>query len=161
MTSEEEVLLEQFFSYRNMDKTSRNFYINLILNLKELTDSEFNQKNSPSTYDLVYLNLNNEGRTIRFEGASSNGIENRSINGYILKEKNGYIIYSDIYRFIDSESDEDKMFHVTDEFIFKDNEVLRKSSYKNGKEFASHIKLRSDEEMESYFKSKIGMQMKR
>ena len=61
MTNEEEVILEQYFRSQNLDKQNRDFYLNLILNSKELTESEFNYTStSPSKYDLVFISLNNE-----------------------------------------------------------------------------------------------------
>lgn len=162
MTSDEEVLVEQYFKCKNMDETSRNFFINLILNSKELTDSEFNiSVNSNSSYDLVYLTLKNERDYISFSGAISNKEENKVISGAILIEGNNYCIYTDVHRFVETLSDRDKDYHVTDEFIFDGSSVLRKSTYNNQKYYETNITLKTDEEMESYYKNKIGTQMKR
>ena len=58
MTHYEEIILEQYFRSQNLDKEGRDFYLNLFLNSKELTDSIFNFTNSsPSQYDLVFLSL--------------------------------------------------------------------------------------------------------
>ncbi len=162
MTHEEEVLLEQYYQYINMDKTSRNFYINLILNSKELTNSEFNlRSDSPSSYDLVILRLNNEGCIVTFECAISNGEENKFINGIISRKRNNYSIYMFVHRLNDLVSTSLKDYHVTDKFVFNNNTVLRKSSYSNQKYFETNIVLKTDEEMESYYRSKIGKQIKK
>ena len=78
MTREEEILVEQLFRSYNMDSEMRNFYLNLLLHSKELTDSDYNLKvTSPSRYDLVFMSLYNEGCMVKFDGAISNNSATR------------------------------------------------------------------------------------
>ena len=38
-TSEEEIILEQYFPYHNMDVEERDYYLNLLLHTKDISDS--------------------------------------------------------------------------------------------------------------------------
>lgn len=162
MTSEEEVLLEQYYSYKNMDIKTRDFCINLILNSKELTDSEYNYSlSSSSKYDLVFITLSNENGLIKFDGAISNGIENKIIYGSIAKKRNKYYVDNNVYRMFELVIPGDRDYRVTDEFKIKDGVVVRKSLYDDGRYFETNIELNSDEEMELFYRNKIGKVMKR
>jgi hypothetical protein len=58
--------------------------------------------------------------------------------------------------------DDEKEYSVTDEFRFKDERVMRRTKYERGSDFyESDIILKTDDEMESYLRSKIGPIMKR
>ena len=162
MTNEEEVILEQYFRSQNLDKQNRDFYLNLILNSKELTESEFNYTStSPSKYDLVFISLNNEGSIVRFDGAVSNGEENKLFYGAILRKGNKYVICADFYRLFDLIFGDDKEYRIVEEFKFKEDSVLRRTTYGDKRYFESDITLKTPEEMEEYYKGKIGVARKR
>jgi serine/threonine-protein kinase RIO1 len=162
MSKEEEVLIEQLFPCSNMNKEDRNFYLNLIINSKELTDSIYNYTSaSPTKYDLVFLTLQNEGSIVRFNGAISNGEENKMYYGVILNKDDKYYIHSNFYRLFDLVFGSEKEYSSTDQFTFKKNKVERRTIYKNNKSFKAYVNLKSDEEMENYLRSKIGNTRKR
>lgn len=157
MTSEEEVLIEQYFPFFNMDEKNRTFYLNLLLNSKDLTDSEYNfKKSSPSNYDLVFMSFKNEGSVVKFDGAISNGEENKLMYGAIIKKGEKFYVFSNVYRLFELIFGDDKEYVVVDEFTFKDDKVFRRSAYNGKKGIKKEIKLKTPEEMTEYYQRKIG-----
>jgi hypothetical protein len=162
MTNSEEILIEQYFPYMNMEKEQRDFYINLLLNSKEVTDSEFNLNSySSPQYDLVFISLKNDGKLIRFDGAISNGEENKLIEGAIIRRGNKYFVFSNLFRLFELVHDDKKEYDVIDEFRFKDGGVLRKTTYSDKRYFESTVTLKSSDELEEYYRKKIGMTKER
>ena len=159
MTHYEEIILEQYFRSQNLDKEGRDFYLNLFLNSKELTDSIFNfTKSSPSQYDLVFLSLNNEGSIVKFDGSVTNGEENKLIYGFITRRGNKYIIHADFYRLHELIFGHDKEYSMVESFTFGDDDkVTRRTTYGDKRHFKSEIQLKTDEDMEEYYKGKVGL----
>ena len=158
MTENEEIQLEQLFSYKNMNKNERDFYINLILNSKELTESEYNyNKNSSPIYDLVFLALENKGNYAVFYGAVSNGEENKVIEGSIVKKGKRFFVINNFYRLFEliNEEEDVKEYNVVDEFAFNSKRLKRKTMYGDKKLYETDISLKTKEELEDYYKSKI------
>jgi len=161
MTNEDKILVEQYFPAQNLDENDRNFYLNLLLHSKELTSSDYNfRDSSPSNYDFVFMSLNDEGSIVRFDGAITNGEENKLMYGAILRRGEKYYIFSDVYRLFELVFGDDKEYRVTDEFSFKDGSVTRKSSYGTASSTVSKVTLKTDEEMEEYLQGKIGSRKK-
>ena len=162
MTNEEEIILEQYFPSINLDKEGRDFYLNLILNSKELTDSKYNFKEtSTSSYEIVFMHLKNEGSIVRFDGAITNGEESKLINGAIIEKGNKHYVFSNVYRLFELVTGNDKEYKVTDEFKEKDGRITRRTIYESGEYFEADITLKTPEEMEEYYKGKIGKKLNR
>ncbi len=132
-TNEEEILLEQYFPYENMDLEERDYYLNLLLHTKDIGDSDTLEKNP--TFDIVTMSLKKTPDYITFNGAVANNEENRLVDGIIVKKGNSYTIISNIYRFNEFLDDEDKDYSVTDKFTFKGDKLYRKTIYRSGKYF--------------------------
>ncbi len=155
MTYYDEILLEQNFPYRNMEKEDRNFYINLLLHTKDVCDSDiYINKNGLSNYDLLFLNLVKTNGIVRFDGATYNEYESRLISGYIIRKGNKYFIETNVYRCNDVIDDDDKEYSAYDEFIFKDSRIIRKSRYDSSTYSEAEIELLCDDELESYLQGK-------
>ena len=156
MSDEEEVLLEQYYINKGLNKNERDFYINLLLNSKELTESEFNYSSqSSSKYDLVFITLENKGHYVTFYGAISNGEENKIIDGSIIKRGNKFLVINNIYRLFELLSDDEKEYNVVDIFRFKNGQLKRNTKYADERVFDADIELKTQEEMIDYYRSKI------
>ena len=60
-TSEEEIILEQYFPYHNMDVEERDYYLNLLLHTKDISDSAvLISEDSKSTFEIVNMVLKKE-----------------------------------------------------------------------------------------------------
>lgn len=155
MNHNDEIIFEQYFPYRNLTIDERNFIINLIINSKEVDDSEISINNKYSSrYGLDYLSLIKDKIGVRFEGIISNENETRMINGYLTKLFNKYTIYMNVYRCSDVLEDEDKEYSVIDEYVFKNSRVVRKTRYTDGKYFEADVDLFNEDEMEEYIQNK-------
>lgn len=155
MNYKDEIFFEQYFPYQNMNRDDRNFYINLILHTKDVSESEILlNDNSSSKYDLLFLNLSRESYDrVRFDGGISNENENRMIYGDIIKAGNKYFVKTFVYRFNDSLLDDNKEYYVTDEFVFKNDRVYRRSKYIK-EYYESEIDLFGEMELEEYLENK-------
>lgn len=154
MTHEDEIILEQYFPYKNMTIEERNFFINLFINSKDVSDSEVRiNKNSDKSYKVNYLGLNKEKNIIRFEAIVSNSSENRMISGFFKGFGNKMTLVSSVYRCSDVLDDDDKDYKIIEDFVFEDDKVFRKSRYLDGRYYESKVDLYSDDEMEEYIQN--------
>ena len=155
MNYKDEKIFEQYFSHKNMNRKARNFYINLLLHTKDISDSEvLLNSNATGKYDFAFLNLTrDEEDVIKFNGGIYNTFENRSIEGYIVTLGNKCFVETHIYRFNDTLSDDNREYSVRDEFVFKDYRVFRKSTYNTGY-FEGEVLLFEEMELEEYLENK-------
>ena len=154
MNYKDEILFEQYFSYKGMTRDQRNFYINLLLHTKEIESSEvYLNNNSSSKYDLQFLNLSEEDYVIKFDGAISNESENRMIFGDIINMGNKLFVRMNIYRCNDLIYGDNKEYSVIDEFVFKNERIIRKSRYDSGY-FEAEVDLFTEMETEEYLENK-------
>ena len=153
MNNDDEILLEQYFPYKNMTIEERNYCINLILHTKDVDESEVSlNKNSYCNFDLLFLHLSKESNYIRFDGATYNDDENRMIYGDIVRVGNKIFIKTNVYRCNDVLYDNNE-YSVVDEFVFKNGKILRKTRY-NSSYHEAEIELYDDSEMEDYIERK-------
>ena len=156
MNNFDEILLEEYFPYSNMNINERSFYINLLLNTKDICDSEvsINSKSS-CEYDLLYLNLKkNQNQFVSFDGVIANDSENRMINGQIVRSGNKFIVVTNVYRCNDCINEENKEYTVIDEFVSKSDRIIRKTRYDNGY-YEAEIDLYTEMELEEYLQRKL------
>lgn len=155
MNYKDEIFFEQYFPYKNMNREDRNFYINLILHTKDVSNSEvLLNDNAPSKYDLYFLNLARVSyEKVVFEGGISNSSEIRMIDGEIIKVGNKFFINTFVYRFSDSLCEGSKEYYVKDEFVFKNDRVYRRSKYHENY-FEDEIELFGEMELEEYLENK-------
>lgn len=155
MTHFDEIIFEQYFQYQNLTIDERNFLINLFLNSKDISDSEIRvNDNCPVKYDIDFLSLRKDGNIIKYEAIVSNKSETRMLHGFFRKHCNRYILYSEVYRCCDFIDDESKEYIVVDDFVFKNDNVYRRSNYCNGRYFEAEIELLNDIDLEEYIQSK-------
>ena len=156
MTDNEEVLLEQLFGSRNINKSQRDFYINLILHSKELQDSEFGcDESSPREYDLVFLSLVGEGKKVSFNGAISNGVENKWITGHVISTKRKHLLKTSVDRLSEMVPDSEKSYDYFEIFEFDKDDIKRTTTYSDGRVSTSKITMKTFNEMEEYYRGKI------
>ena len=156
MTDADEILLEQNFSYKNMSMEERNFYINMMMNTKDVCDSEiFITNHDLPYYDLFILNLNKEEDIVSFDGVVNNEYTTKLINGTIEKRNNKYLVKTNVYIYNDYVFEPDKKeYGVYDEFIFKDNKILRRSRYEDDTFYESEVFFMNEDEMDDYLQNK-------
>lgn len=126
----EEIKLEQDFPAENMTANERDFYINLLLNCKDIK-SPVNIKALRS--QIVELHLNKKGKEIYFNGSVHyeliNACENRCISGMIFKHKGNFYVDMLVTRLV---SDcPRKTYSTCDEFIVDDNKIVSCVGYYN------------------------------
>ena len=137
-TSEEEIILEQYFPYHNMDVEERDYYLNLLLHTKDISDSAvLISEDSKSTFEIVNMVLKKTPEFITFNGATTNGEENRWVDGKITLDGKP-IDYS-----------------VTDKFTFKGDKLYRKTGYASARYFESEFDTYSLDPVEELLKSKL------
>ena len=156
MSNTDEILMEQYFRYINMNRNKRNFFLNLIMITKDICDSDvMTNSHDISSYDILFLNFINNNGVIVFDGGATNGYTNKLIHGSIVQRANKFCVSTNVYICNDFILDYDKKeYHVTDEFVFKDNKVVRRSRYDDGVYSESEVSLLSNEEMENYLQTK-------
>ncbi len=118
MNNEERLRYEKNFYGSNLYFTEIDFFIQLLRHTKEVSDTKYNVGNKD--FDLVFLSFNasDDSTFVTFEGALSNGLENRSITGRIRIDDKGYYVFTDVYRLcVPGLSDAEKQYSVHD--IFK------------------------------------------
>ena len=155
-TSEEEIILEQYFPYHNMDVEERDYYLNLLLHTKDISDSAvLISEDSKSTFEIVNMVLKKTPEFITFNGATTNGEENRWVDGIIIKKGNSYAVISNVYRFAELLREDDKDYSVTDKFTFKGDKLYRKTGYASARYFESEFDTYSLDPVEELLKSKL------
>lgn len=159
---EEEILLEQFITYNNMSKTSRDMCMHLITHLKEVCDSEFVYgKNGDKKYDVLSMNFNSDNYIITFNGIISNDTENRCIDGIISRKANNYYVRTNIYRLNEYLEDEDKDYSTFETFTVSNDSVMRKTMYKPAHGYFEEELLPFDEiDLSNYYYKRIGREDK-
>ena len=157
-----QILSEQLYPYSNLTLEERNFYLNLLLHTKEISDSQNNvSDNSKTNYDIEYLNLscflknkNKENALIDFEGTITNRDENRIIRGTIFKHKHKYTVNTSFYRTSGYIDEDECDFKVIDEFDLTKGKVTRQAIYRD-KVFEDIISLAPRSEVEEYIIKKV------
>lgn len=155
MTMEDRILYEIYFGYQGLSNEEGDYYIDIIRHTKEVTDSEVNVDPLDSTaYDLVMMNLTKlETGEVSFNGAISNGNENKCLEGVIKKIGDRVFVTSKLVSLHPS-IPEKKPYDVIDYFTFKGKNVLRKTSYSDGKYFETIMEPFKKEEIDAFVQSK-------
>lgn len=130
LSDDEEILLEQHITYNHMSKDERDFCMNLIINTKDISDSEvvFNN-NSNSHFDIINMNIVKKGYDVLFNGNIANNNEFRCIDGRIIRIGNKYCVKTNVYRLHEMLEEDEKDYSTEDIFEIKDDHIIRKSGY--------------------------------
>ena len=155
MTRDDRILYETYFGYQGLSDEEGDYYIDIIRHTKEVTDSEVNVGSPDSTaYDLVMMSLKKlETGEVGFNGAISNGNENKCLEGVIKKIGDRVFVTSELISLHPS-IEEKKPYDVTDYFTFKGKQVLRKTSYPDGRYFETIMEPFKKEEIDAFVQSK-------
>lgn len=157
MTNEDRILSELRFSYQGLSDEEGDFYIDILRHTKEVMDSEVNIKGSDcTTYDLVTVSLKKlDTGEVSFNGAITNDIENKWIDGLIKRIGNKVYVDSNITQL--HESVEVKgPYNVVDYFNFKRSDAVeRRTTYSNGKYFETILEPFKKEDIEAYLQAKV------
>lgn len=155
-TSEEEILLEQYFPYQNMELEERDYYLNLLLNTKDISDSDIlKNEDSKSSFEIVTMSLKKTPEFITFNGAIANEEETRMVDGIIIKKGNSYAVISNVYRLNELLEEDEKDYSITDKFTFKGNKLYRKSAYASGRYFEAEFDAFTLDDVENLKRTKI------
>lgn len=155
-TNDEEIILEQYFPYHNMGLEERDYYLNLLLYTKDISDSDILvREESVSSFEIVTMTLNKIQNTITFNGAISNGEENKWVDGIINRYGNIYGVCSNVHRLSDFIDEDEKDYKVTDKFILKNDKLYRKSNYMAGRYFEAEFDAFSLDAVENLKRTKL------
>lgn len=135
MTNDElvaRILDEQNFPYIGMTLEQRNYYLNIVRNCKDITDT-IHKVGNESKCQILQLSFKKETDSIYINGILTiedknlNISENRCIDGYILPYKNSIVVDMHITRLCVSSIH--KEYRTLDEFKLEKNILKRKSNY--------------------------------
>lgn len=154
---EEEMLLRDVISCDNMDIKTRDICVNLLLNTKEMSDSEYILPDKTSEkYKIYGLNLISDGYKILFNGIVFNLNENRFIDGEIYRKQNKYYVSMNIARLNLCIEEDNKDFSTCDIFNVKEDHILRKTGYaQTGTYFEEELPLFDDNKLYDEYKLMI------
>lgn len=157
MTNEDRVLFELRFSYQGLSDEEGDYYIDILRHTKEVMDSEVNIKGSDcTTYDLVTVSLKKlDTGEVSFNGAITNDIENKWIDGVIKTIGNKVYVDSNITQLHESVEVKEP-YSVVDYFNFKRSDVvIRKTTYGNGKYFEATLEPFDRTKLDEYLQNKV------
>jgi hypothetical protein len=128
MVYEDEIIFEQYFPSENMNEDTRNLCLSLIGQSKEFTDSPKVVDNS-EPFDFVSMSLNKRNNIVTFNGFISNGIENKFLDGRIVKSNNCYFLKTNVYRLYEYLDDDERQYSLDEKFELLDDCLVRKTLY--------------------------------
>ena len=157
MTYEENIIFEQYFQYKNLTPEEGDYYLDILRHIKDICDSDIRVSSEGSSiFDIVFMSIIKESNgRVTFNGAVSNGEENKCIDGLIEKIKNKTYVMTEVYRLHPSLEDEEKMYSTVDYFSFSPNSVKRKSYYSNNGKSEVILKPFDKNSLEEYKLSKV------
>lgn len=152
MTHNELLSFEQYFKYKFLTVDEGDYFLDILRHTKDITDSDIVISNdSDNIFDIVFMTLSKEvNGKVSFNGAISNGNENKYIDGLIEKKNNKVYVISDVYRLHENVNDEDKRYSVVDYFSFTSNKVNRRSEYVGGNKSSITLKIFDHDSLEEY-----------
>ena len=157
MTYEENIIFEQYFQYKNLTSEEGDYYLDILRHIKDICDSDIRVSSEGSSiFDMVFMSIIKESNgKVTFNGAVSNGEENKCIDGLIEKIKNKTYVMTEVYRLHPSLDGEEKKYSTVDYFSFSSNSVKRKSCYSNNRKSEVTLKPFDMNSLEEYKISKV------
>ena len=124
----ETILDEQKFPYEGMTLDERNYYLSIITNCKDVSDSKYkvDGESKGQIMNLYFRKTNNQIRINGFLKVGSKTCENRCIDGYIFIYNNRILVDTHITRLL---SDGCIEYTVLDEFKIINGLLKRRSFY--------------------------------
>ncbi|NLC48011.1 MAG: hypothetical protein GX758_01445 [Tenericutes bacterium] len=152
MTYEENIIFEQYFQYKNLTSEEGDYYLDILRHIKDICDSDIRvSSEGSSVFDIVFMSIIKESNgKVTFNGAVSNGEENKCVDGLIEKIKNKTYVMTEVYRLHPSLEDEEKIYSTVDYFSFTSNKVNRRSEYVGGNKSSITLKIFDHDSLEEY-----------
>lgn len=119
-----EILKEQYFPHLFLSVEERDYILNLIINCKDIFDSETGLSRKGT---LVQLSMKKENDLIKYNGLLAYETENRCISGYALERKNKIYLNNHIERLC--VNDINKEYDTCDIFIKSEEGYNIESTY--------------------------------
>jgi len=121
---------EKIFPYEKMTIQERDFYLDILKNCKDISDSDI-KSGDESKCDLIYMHLVKYDDYVHANGCLSIGKipykENRCMDAKLYFKGNKIIVKMDITRLC--VYDDKKEYSVIDEFVVENNKIKRVSKY--------------------------------
>lgn len=125
-----EILDEQRFPYEKMSLEEKKYYLELLRNCKDISDSEHKVGNI-SKCEIVEMRLKKHNKEILINGSltigNDNIRENRCVDGYIFKEKGAIFVDMHVIRLCTTSPNRE--YTVLDEFKIDSGKLKRTSHY--------------------------------
>ena len=151
LTPFEIMIFEKYFSGdESISIDECYFYFQMLRQTKDFSDSKHTLNDGDCTkFEMVFMNLGKDGDNITFNGAVSNGVENRCVNGVIKQKGKRYYVLSQVYRMHELVLEDIKEYYVYDTFKRIKDRLYQETIYD---ESLSYRKSHDDEYV---FKRKI------
>ena len=124
LSSHELMIFSKYFSGDDgMPLEECYFYFQLLRQTKDFMDSKHVMSAADSTrFEMVFMNVHRDGENINFNGAVTNGVENRYVDGVIKTKGKRYYVLTHVYRMNQEIPENIKEYYVYDTFKrIKDN----------------------------------------
>ena len=132
LTSEESYVFHYYVSCEcDISVEEKRFYIQMVRQTQEFMDTKQTMLlEGPSNFKIIFMHFkHDEDNNILFDGAISNGEENRCVDGVIKKKDNKYHVFTYVYRLHQSVPENIKKYYVYDTFKTVKNGLIRTSIY--------------------------------
>ena len=118
LTPSEIMIFEKYFhADESISLEESYFYFQMLRQTKDLSDSKFTLSPDESTrFEMVFMSLGKDGENITFNGAISNGVESRCIDGVIKQKGKRHYVLTHVYRMGDKIPDDIREYYVYDTF---------------------------------------------
>lgn len=118
LTPSELMIFEKYFNGdESIPLEQLYFYFQMLRQTKDFCDSKHTVSEEETTkFEMVFMSLHQDGENITFNGAVSNGIENRCVDGVIKQKGKRYYVLTHVYRLHQSVPENIKEYYVYDTF---------------------------------------------
>lgn len=158
MTTEDKMILEQYIQYEGISEEKADKCLDILRHSQDIMDSSKTVSDKgPSSFDIVVMSFKatDNDDVVTFNGAISNGNENKWLDGRIEAIANKALVVANVRRLHPSLSEKDKDYKFFELYSFKDKEVHCEASYSTGECFERIMEPFIPEELESYKQSKV------
>lgn len=161
LTVSEAMTFEKYFSCdESIPLDERYLYFQMLRQTKDFMDSKHTISDEDSTrFEMVLMNLHKEGNDITFNGAISNGVENRWVDGIIKQNGKRHYILTHVFRLHQSVPESIKEYYVYDTYKRIQDRLYQETIYDESLEYrkqnpglTSYKKRIEEFDMESFYK---------
>ena len=161
LTPAEMMIFEKYFSCdESISLEDCYLYFQMLRQTKDFMDSKHTLTPEDSTkFEMVFMNLHREGEDISFNGAVSNGIESRCVDGIIWQKGKRHYVLTHVYRLHQAVPENIKENYVYDTYKRIQDRLYQETIYDESLEYRKQnpgemsYKQRIEEfDMESFYK---------